>query len=64
MKTLVQQGQEVLVEDLPLALGELQEGLVDASQLFVLEFVAQLLEAARESVPPGVPAKDKERLLP
>ncbi len=57
VKALVQQRQEVLVEDLPLALGELQEGLVDAAQLLVLEFVAQLLEAARERVPPGVPAK-------
>ena len=57
VEALVQQCQQVLVQDLALALGELQERLVDAAQLLVLEVVAQLLEAARQRVPPRMAAQ-------
>src|SRR4051812_20375941 len=61
VEALVDQGQQVLVQDLPLSFRQRNETLIDLRQLSFLELVAQLLVTALQRVPARVFPQDQSR---
>ena len=61
VEAVVEQRQQVLVEDLALAVGERGELPVDLPELLLAQVVAQLAEAPLQRVPARVFAQDQGR---